>query len=478
MTQQKWMQVLVLAVTVDLMVYTLLDTPLFAQHLQQSSPRSLQVLEAVAHLVTAAALLAVAHGTVKARRESLHDRQLLAATDAASPDWIWETDTAHRYTYSSLGVTALLGYRPEEIVGRHMHDLLATGEDAGQLVACLRACSEARTPWHGVEVAWRHRDGHAVTLSSSGSPIIDESGRVIGHRGSRRLVADTVDVAELLRTSRRHISEAIMTRAVHTALQPIVSVADRRLVGVEALARFDDGRAPDVWFSEARATGQNLDLDRLAFTTALGQLDVLPSHAYLSINASPELILSPMFGEELLRRGAATLDRLVIEITEHERICDYQRVKEVLQPLRDLGARVAVDDAGAGYASLTHVLQLRPDIIKIDRDLLTDVDGDSARRSLITALVLVALDLGATVTGEGVETPGQMAALDLLAVDHAQGYFVGRPSTDPAQWRQWWTQDWSQRWAVIGRTAPLEAPRRRSRSADEPGSAEPRHRVT
>lgn len=133
---------------------------------------------------------------------------------------------------------------------------------------------------------------------------------------------------------------------------------------------------------------------------------------------------------------------MVVEITEHERIVDDGIVNRALDPLRARGMRLAVDDAGAGYASMTHILRLRPDIIKLDRSLVTDLPTDRAQRSLVTALVLMAFDIGASVTGEGIETPEQLETLGLLAVDAAQGYRLGRPSLDRCEWRRWATEQW------------------------------------
>ena len=137
------------------------------------------------------------------------------------------------------------------------------------------------------------------------------------------------------------------------------------------------------------------------------------------------------------------LHRLVIEITEHVAISDYDVQNEALKSLRERGVRLAVDDTGAGYASLSHVLQLRPDIIKIDRSLIARLPTDPARRSLVTALVLLALDIGATVTGEGVEEEAaELETLATLGVGFAQGYFLARPTADDGAWVSWADQEW------------------------------------
>ena len=89
--------------------------------------------------------------------------------------------------------------------------------------------------------------------------------------------------------------------------------------------------------------------------------------------------------------------------------------------------RLAVDDPGAGYASFHHVLRLRPDIIALDRSLISYIGSDPAQRSLVTAVAPLALDLGARLTAEGVETEDQLSAVTDLGVDHGQGYLLGRP---------------------------------------------------
>jgi EAL domain-containing protein (putative c-di-GMP-specific phosphodiesterase class I) len=262
-------------------------------------------------------------------------------------------------------------------------------------------------------------------------------------RSARSVRRAAVDGNLAYAATKARLTSTIAERAVDVALQPIVDLASGELAGLEALSRFRDGRGPDAWYGEARETGQGLELDRLAFTNALRLLRRLPPRCYLSINASPELIRDPALRLELCS-GRHDLERLVVEITEHVQIGNYPHLHDALAPLRERGVRLAIDDTGAGYASLSHVLQLRPDVIKIDRSLIADVTGDPARRSLVTALVLLALDLAATVTAEGVETPAELETLATLGVDHAQGFLLGRPSPDPLHWRRWEQRNWLQ----------------------------------
>lgn len=236
--------------------------------------------------------------------------------------------------------------------------------------------------------------------------------------------------------ARQRVVDVLARRDVGVALQPVIDLTTGRMAGAEALARFADGRPPDIWLAEACETGQGLALDQLAFTSAVRHLQELPTSCYLSVNATPELIVHGQL-TDVLTGEETPLERVVIELTEHVKIVSYADLHQCLAQLRERGVRLAVDDTGAGYASFNHVLQLRPDIIKIDRSLIANVDSDPARRSLITALVLLALDLDATVVAEGVETMAELSMLASLGVDCAQGYLLARPSTERSRWSRW-----------------------------------------
>lgn len=210
---------------------------------------------------------------------------------------------------------------------------------------------------------------------------------------------------------------------------------------MEALARFSDARTPGIWFSEAHDTGLGLDLELLAVRSALQLLPDLPAPVSMSLNASPALFLDQRFAATLTSAGV-DLTRVVVEITEHAAIAVYDDIKDALTPLRERGVRLAVDDTGAGYASFNHVLHLRPDVIKLDRTLLGDINLDPARRAFVTAIVLLALELDAVITAEGVETPDQLITLMSLGVDQAQGYLLARPETSPITWRSWSARRW------------------------------------
>lgn len=258
-------------------------------------------------------------------------------------------------------------------------------------------------------------------------------------------LAELADVGEAPRRLAAivHRTEALLadSREPAIALQPIVDLATGAWVAVEALARFPDGGCPDRWFADAHRAGVGTALERRALQSAIDLLPRLPPGVELSVNASPALVLDPAFEAVLARCGDGGR-RLVIEITEHASVAHYDDISAALLPHRERGVRLAVDDTGAGYASFAHVLRLRPDVIKLDRSLLVDIDRDGARRAFVTAIVLMALELGARVTAEGVESAAQLTTLATLGVDTVQGFLLAQPSTDPAVWERWGARDW------------------------------------
>jgi EAL domain-containing protein (putative c-di-GMP-specific phosphodiesterase class I) len=123
------------------------------------------------------------------------------------------------------------------------------------------------------------------------------------------------------------------------------------------------------------------------------------------------------------------LHRLIVEITEHATVADYEKLHAALRPMREAGLRLAVDDAGAGYSSLRHILDMQPDFIKLDIGLTRNIDLDPARKALARALVGFAKDTGCRIIAEGVERQSELDALRSIGVTKVQGYLLGRPMT-------------------------------------------------
>lgn len=211
------------------------------------------------------------------------------------------------------------------------------------------------------------------------------------------------------------------------ALQPIVHMPSRRVRGFEALSRFPvaAGWDPPRWFAEADAVGLGVELEASAVARALAEMPRLPSSALLSVNVSAEAIRSDTVLRQLTGEHAG---RLVVELTEHTRIEDYSSIADELAALRSSGARVAVDDAGSGWAGLEHILQLQPEVLKLDRTLITRIDLHAGRQAMVEAMVGFADRMGALLIAEGVETAEELACLTSLGVEFGQGYLLGRPS--------------------------------------------------
>lgn len=361
-----------------------------------------------------------------ARRETA-----LAAHADTSSEWLWEATPELTLTYSSRRVAEFLGYAPADLVGRDAHDFM-TPETAARSRAAVDSGALVNG-WRDMETDWEDAAGRVVRLRHSAAPLLDRHGRLLGYRGSSgpatRERRDTLRLAD----QRTRIESALAGSGLSMAFQPIFEARGHALAGVEALARFADGRPPPIWFDEAAEVGLRVELELLAVRRGLAVLADLPPGVAVSVNASPEVVLAPEFAQTLTASGAP-LSGVVLEVTEHVRILQYDAVQAALDPLRQRGLRLAVDDAGAGYASLAHVLRLRPDIIKLDRSLVAGVAADRARRTLIVAFTLLGNDIGATITAEGVETAEELEALTDLGVDHVQGYLLGSPAPMSAAW--------------------------------------------
>jgi PAS domain S-box-containing protein len=208
--------------------------------------------------------------------------------------------------------------------------------------------------------------------------------------------------------------------------QPIYRIDCNSVAGFECLARFSalPVRPPNEWFSEATEVGLGIELEIAAIQQAMSAFSWVPSDAYLAVNASPETLLSPHLATVF---NGLPSERIVLELTEHAAIADYAALLQAIEPLRQNGLRLAVDDAGAGYASLQHILSLEPDLIKIDASLTQNIDCDPRRRALASALITFAREIDSQIVAEGVETSGELGVLRDLGVQMAQGYFLGRP---------------------------------------------------
>jgi PAS domain S-box-containing protein len=356
-----------------------------------------------------------------------------------STDWIWQSTPDLTIVYSSPGIERLLGYRPEEVVGRTFLDLLDPNE-RDRVHAIVSAAAAEGRGWQRTDARWRHADGRLVELTGSATPVLDGSGTLVGYRGVRSAVDAGARWREKTELTRRRVEALIRDGGLRIALQPIVDVRRDRWIGAEALARFPSG-TPDQWFTEAHEAGVGVELEIHAAAQALERLGDLPDDTYLSLNISPTTAVEPVFAE-LVARNWARLGRVVIELTEHLSVSDYECLVNALAPARARGLRLAVDDTGAGYASFLHVVQLNPDIIKLDRSLLTGISCDPAKRAVVNAVSSLAREIGAAAVAEGVETGEEVTTALSLGVQLFQGFHFARPSTEPSTWSEW-ASEWA-----------------------------------
>jgi EAL domain-containing protein (putative c-di-GMP-specific phosphodiesterase class I) len=211
-----------------------------------------------------------------------------------------------------------------------------------------------------------------------------------------------------------------------TLLQPIVELSTMKLAGAEALARVQIEPATPVkrLFADARRSGLGPELQLLAARGALRAAASLPPDAFVAVNLDVDGLSRP----ELMPLLAEAPRPVVIELTEEVRVDDYRALRRVLSSLRRDGVRLAIDDTGAGYASLSHVVKLAPELIKLDIELVCGIDVDPVRRSLVGAVVTFAAETGSEVVAEGIETRAELDTVRDLGVHYGQGYLLGRPA--------------------------------------------------
>ncbi|MBO6676572.1 MAG: EAL domain-containing protein [Rhizobiales bacterium] len=273
--------------------------------------------------------------------------------------------------------------------------------------------------------------GMFCCLSAKPNPSLNERDlntmRMFADLAAER-VAERIKHERQLDAKKQAIEAAIETDRFQLVFQPIVSLSNGSIQGFESLSRFSSEpyRPPNLWFSDAQSVGLGTKLECLAIQRALDQIKLITDSAYVSLNISPDNVMTDTF--KSLFAGRRDLSRLMLEITEHSQVRDYQALLRALQPLRERGLKLAVDDAGAGYASLTHIIQLNADVIKLDMSLVRGIDSDNAKRSLAAGMVMFAREMGIKVIAEGIETNAERDTLKGLGIFAGQGFLLGRPN--------------------------------------------------
>ena len=321
-----------------------------------------------------------------------------------------------RRSHETLGVLAVNAKRARAFNDGDVAILTRLAEFVSVVIGS--ACDLDRVHKHLLEVAPSRKSSSTAVVDAHASD--DAASRYV----MSVLSPDTVARIDCGQRLRAVLSDP---RVLSMVFQPIIDVVNDEVVAVEALARFDVApyRSPDVWFNEAHENGFGVELELMAVTRALAELPMLPESVALSVNAGPQTVMAPGFHEAILGVPA---HRVIVELTEHNAIDDYPGLVGSLRSLRQKGTRISIDDTGSGYSSLAHILKLAPDLIKLDRDLVSGIDVDPVRRALTAALVSFAAETGAQIVAEGVETEDELVVLRQLGLRYAQGYYLGRPA--------------------------------------------------
>ena len=327
----------------------------------------------------------------------------------------------------SFCTRVLAGALPGVIVDARRHPI--TRDLA--VTQALRIGSYAGVPWRDPDGAIA---GMLCCVSRHPDPSLDEHtlrylslvADLIGDHMGSTLTQQRRDTATV-----RHTVQAVLdSAAIRMVFQPVVRLHDQHTVGLEALARFEPTTfsGPDKAFAAAAQCGLGVPLELLAVREGLRRLPDLRAQSWLAVNLSAEALLDPQVRDILLAHAGP---RLVVEVTEHTQVEDYALLTDALGSLRQAGIRLSVDDAGAGYASLQHILRLQPDLIKLDVSLVRDIDTDPVKTALARSLNDFAVQIGAALIAEGIETGAEQRRLADIGITYGQGYHLARPAELP-----------------------------------------------
>jgi PAS domain S-box-containing protein len=347
-------------------------------------------------------------------------------------DYLGDMVSAHApdgtYRYVSAASRELLGYEPGELIGTSAYDHFHP-DDAAKVGVVHRSTLQDAP----LTVAYRmRRKDHEYVWVETITRVLKnpDTGAVSEIVCSTRPLGDRRAVEKLSSEEHRESLERIQTvledERINPVYQPIYDLETGRVIACEALSRFPGKpeRGPDRWFAEAWEVGLGVPLELLAVRIAAEALSRLPAGVNLCINASPPTIFSGRF---LACVGPAA-DRVTVELTEHLQVDDYEGFTARLGPLREAGGKVAIDDFGAGYASLRHILKVRPEWIKLDISLTERIDANQVAHALATSLVSFADEVGVNVVAEGIETEDELEALIDIGFRYGQGFYFGVPA--------------------------------------------------
>jgi PAS domain S-box-containing protein len=332
------------------------------------------------------------------------------------------------YLYASPAARDLLGYRPEDMIGSSAYEYIHP-DDKGKVAAVHRSSLEGAPLTAAYRL--RRKDNEYVWVETTTRVIAEEDSReLVEIVCSTRPLQDRSSVDRLVSDEHRHsvarVQAVLEGKQIRPVYQPIFDLENRRVVAYEALSRFpgDPAHGPDAWFAEAWDVGLGIPLELCAMRTAAKALTSMPSEVSLFVNASPETIFATPF----VSCFGDNADRVTVEMTEHHQVDDYEGFTTRLRPLREAGGQVAIDDFGAGYASLRHILAIRPEWIKFDSSLTEGIGENPLAHALANSLVSFTEEVGVRVIAEGIETEDELEALREIGFRYGQGFYFGMPA--------------------------------------------------
>jgi EAL domain-containing protein (putative c-di-GMP-specific phosphodiesterase class I) len=233
--------------------------------------------------------------------------------------------------------------------------------------------------------------------------------------------------------------DIINNSSLTSYFQPIIKADDRSIYGYEALVRGvkDNGELmfPDVLFEKSERNDLNFKLDRMCRETALKTAAVKKIKQKVFINFLPTAIYDPAFCLSSTLKWAKQLEfdlkNIVFEVVETESVKDKSHLLNILEYYKKQGFSIALDDVGEGYSSLNMLVNIHPDIIKVDRNIIQNIDKEPIKQSTYKALFNLAKENSISILAEGVETAEELAMVESIGVDYIQGYYFGKPSPEP-----------------------------------------------
>jgi PAS domain S-box-containing protein len=329
------------------------------------------------------------------------------------------------YRYASSAAKELLGYEPSELVGTWAYDHFHP--DDVSRVSLAHQSALAGAPYT-VAYRLRRKSGEWLWVETTTRTIL-EDGESVETLCSTRAIESRQTVERITSAKQtewfERIREVLRDESINMVFQPVLELDTGRVCAVEALSRFpgDASLTPDRWFAEAWEAGVGVPLELLAIRKAADALARLPDDVGLSVNASP-----PTVGSDAFLPCFKSPDRVTVELTEHLQIRDYRSFATAIRPMRQAGGQIAIDDFGAGYASLRHILRLKPEWIKLDISLTEHIDENALAHAMASALSSFGQEVGLQLVAEGIETEEELDALTDVGFRYGQGFYFGVPA--------------------------------------------------